>query len=307
MRTKCTHTPLPVEHNFGPDWLKEMFRTHTKIVGAERMRVHASLNSFPDVACFFMTMNTVSTNSESEPRSHSTAVIPRDDKTYAWHEGKFKEELRAKICGMLIDAQEKERAWISRELHDDICQRIALLAVNLDQWEKDIPPSTPEVHEHIQEVSRNLSEIFQGIRALSHHLHSSNLDYLGLASAASGLCKEVAEKHNVEIDFSQTGIPRKVPKEISLCLFRVLQEALQNAVKHSGVKHFRVELRGTPDKIQLVVNDCGAGFSLSKAESGSGLGLISMRERMNLVDGEFLVRSEPHRGTTIYASAPLVR
>ena len=306
MRTKCSHTPLPVERTFGPDWLKDMLRTNTKVAGAERIRVHASPDSRPDLACFFMTLNSVNTHSGSEPRSNGTAVIAPDN-TNAWYEGKLKQELHAKICGMLIDAQEKERAWISRELHDDICQRIALLAVHLDQWEKDIPPSTPGIHEHIQEVSRNLSEISQGIRALSHHLHSSNLDYLGLATAASGLCKEVAEKHNVQIDLSQTGIPRKVPKEISLCLFRVLQESLQNAVKHSGVKQFRVELRGTPNEIQLVVSDCGAGFSLSKAESGSGLGLISMRERMNLVDGEFLVRSEPHCGTTIYASAPLVR
>lgn len=215
------------------------------------------------------------------------------------------EEVRAKMCGRLIEAQEKERAWVARELHDDIAQRIALLAVDLDQWDRDVLPSPPEFNKHIRQVSRRLSDIMEGIRALSHRLHSSKLVYMGLATAASSFCKELSEQRNVKIDFSQTGIPHEVSKEISICLFRVLQEALQNAVKHSGVKHFRVELRGAPDKIQLSVSDPGVGFNPAAGALSGGLGLISMQERMHLIDGQFLVQSEPNRGTKIYACAPL--
>ncbi len=212
---------------------------------------------------------------------------------------------RPKMCGRLIEAHEKERAWIARELHDDIVQRIALLGIKLDEWDREVTQSTPEVHEHIRLVRRDLSDIMEGIRVLSHRLHSSKLDYIGLAAAARSFCQELSERQNVKIDFTQTGIPQEMPKEISLCLFRVLQEALQNAVKHSGVKYFRVELRGTCDQIQLSVSDSGVGFNPVGGASREGLGLISMQERMHLVDGEFLVQSGPSRGTKIYACAPL--
>ncbi len=213
--------------------------------------------------------------------------------------------VRPEMCGRLIEAHEKERAWIARELHDDIVQRIALLAVKLDGWDREVPQSAPEVHEYIRLARRDLSEIMEGIRVLTHRLHSSKLDYMGLAAAARSFCQEISERQGVKIDFIQTGIPHEMPKEIALCLFRVLQEALQNAIKHSGVKYFRVELRGTSDEIQLSVSDSGLGFNPAGGASREGLGLISMQERMHLIDGEFLVHSEPNRGTKIYACAPL--
>jgi signal transduction histidine kinase len=123
--------------------------------------------------------------------------------------------------------------------------------------------------------------------------------------AAGGFCRELSEQKHVEINFSQAGIPEKLPKEISLCLFRVLQEALQNAVKHSGERQFRVELRATSGEIQLTVNDQGVGFDQQDAGNRHGLGLVSMRERTHLVGGELSIKSEPNRGTTISAWVPL--
>ena len=123
-------------------------------------------------------------------------------------------------------------------------------------------------------------------------------------AAAKSFCKELSEQQKVEIDFSHTDIPRSVPKEISLCLFRVLQETLQNAVKHSGVRHFKVELRGTEGEIQLTVSDLGVGFDPQDAIHRRGLGLISMRERMQLVSGEISIKSQPGGGTTIHARVP---
>ena len=137
----------------------------------------------------------------------------------------------------LIEAHEEERTWIARELHDDVNQRLALLAIELDQWNQQLPPSAVEFHDHMHHASQRLSDIAKDIQALSHRLHSSKLEYLGLVAAAKSFCKELSEQQKVEIDFSHTAIPRSVPKEISLCLFRVLQETLQNAVKHSGVRH----------------------------------------------------------------------
>ena len=204
----------------------------------------------------------------------------------------------------LIEAHEEERTWIARELHDDVNQRLALLAIELDRWNQQLPPSAVEFHDHIQHASQRLSDIAKDIQALSHRLHSSKLEYLGIVAAAKSFCKELSEQQKVEIDFSHTAIPRSVPKEISLCLFRVLQETLQNAVKHSGVRHFKVELRGTEGEIQLTVSDLGVGFDPQEAIHRRGLGLISMRERMQLVSGELSIKSHPGSGTTIHARVP---
>src|SRR5258708_27856047 len=135
-------------------------------------------------------------------------------------------------------------------------------------------------------IRQPLFDLGKDVQALSHRLHSSKLDYLGLASAAGSFCKKLSEQKKVEIDLTQESIPSTVPKEISLCLFRILQEALQNAVKYSGVRHFKVKLQGAPGEIQLTIRDLGVGFDQQNAFSGRGLGLISMRETVHLVNRE---------------------
>jgi signal transduction histidine kinase len=206
----------------------------------------------------------------------------------------------------LIEAHEEERTWIARELHDDINQRIALLTIKLDQW-NHLPGSGEDTHNHILSISRGLSEIGRDIQALSHRLHSSKLEYLGITAAAKSFCKELSEQHEVQIDFSHFDIPSNLPKEIALCLFRVLQEALQNAVKHSGAKDFKVELRSKTGEILLSVIDAGSGFDTQDAVNRLGVGLISMRQRLHLVNGELSIVSEPGRGTAIYARVPVGR
>jgi len=136
-------------------------------------------------------------------------------------------------------------------------------------------------------------------------LHSSKLEYLGLAGAANSFCKELSEQMKVEIQYNHSEIPGTLSKEVSLCLFRVLQEALQNAVKYSGVRSFTVDLNGTAESIELTVSDTGSGFEEQHASTRHGLGLISMRERLQLVHGEFSVKSKPGAGTTIRARVPL--
>jgi len=215
------------------------------------------------------------------------------------------EQALANMGRRLIEAHEEERTWIARELHDDINQRIALLTVQLEHWAQSSPNSRVEITDHIRHVRKDLSELGNDIQALSHRLHSSKLEYLGIATAADGFCKELSERQKVQIAFHHEGIPHSLPKEISLCLFRVLQEALQNAVKHSGERHFSVELHGTSEEIELTVNDEGVGFDQQDAINRHGLGLISMRERLQLVGGEFSIKSEQSHGTTISARVPL--
>ena len=219
-------------------------------------------------------------------------------------ERKLAEEGLATIGRRLIEAQEEERAWIGRELHDDINQRLALLAVELDRWNQHIF-ATPELSDQIRHAQERISQIAKDVQGLSHRLHSSKLEYLGLATAANSFCKEVSEQNKVEVQFKHAGIPRDLPKEVSLCLFRVLQEALQNALKHSGVRSFAVNLHGTAGVIDLTVADFGSGFEEQEAFTRHGLGLISMRERLQLVRGELSVKSKPGSGTTIHARVPL--
>ena len=218
---------------------------------------------------------------------------------------KLAEEAMADVGRRLIEAHEEERTRIGRELHDDINQRLALVVIELEQWDQERSKSEVERHEHVAHVKERLSDLGQDIQALSHRLHSSKLDYLGLMVAARSFCRELSEKQKVEIDFTHEGLSDIVPKEISLCLFRILQEALQNAVKHSGVRHFTVRLEGTRADIHLTISDDGVGFDQHDALSGRGLGLISMRERIQLVKGEISITSQPARGTRVFARVPV--
>jgi len=212
------------------------------------------------------------------------------------------EEALSGMSRKLIESQEQERARIARELHDDINQRLALLAVELDQWSRN--PAKGEVPSHVEEIKDRIIEISRDVQALSHQLHSSKLEYLGLATAAKSFCREVSQTHNVRVNFTENGVPRHLPEEVSVCLFRVLQEALQNAVKYSGADHFEVRLCGTTGEIRLIVRDSGAGFDMSHPANNQGLGLVSMRERVSLVKGTIVIKSKPMAGTEITVHVP---
>jgi PAS domain S-box-containing protein len=216
-------------------------------------------------------------------------------------ERKLAEEALSKLSQRFIEAQEQERTRIARELHDDINQRLVLLAIDLDGLKQRLRVSASEFDEVIKEV-RNLSSDILG---LSHSLHSLKLEYLGLAAAAASFCREFADRRKVKIDFHCGGLPEELPKEICLCLYRVLQEALQNAAEHSGSRHFEVSLSGASGGIQLTVRDWGIGFDPDVAVKGHGLGLTSMKERLKLVAGGLWIESQLQHGTTIHARISL--
>jgi PAS domain S-box-containing protein len=214
-------------------------------------------------------------------------------------------EAQRGVSRRLIEAQEKERIRIARDLHDDFGQRLALLTIELELLQQNSPDLPAEVRSRMGELRRQTSEIATDIQSLSHELHSSRLEYVGIVAAMRGFCHEFGEQQKVEIDFRTHDFPTSLPPDISLCLFRVLQEALHNSAKHSGVRYFEVRLSGTSDEVHLSVSDSGVGFDREAAKEARGLGLISMEERLKLLNGTFSIESQHKCGTTIRAHVPL--
>ena len=210
----------------------------------------------------------------------------------------------ATLSGRLIEAQERERTRLAGELHDDINQRLALLAIGIEQLRLDPPAARRELVARIGVLQQSTLEISRDVQALSHELHSSKLDFLGVVPAFSSFCRELSHRKKVEVHFAHSDVPA-LPSDISLCLFRVMQEASHNAVKHSGVQRFDVELHGSGDRVYLTVRDTGRGFDPSTAMNTRGLGLVSMRERLNLVGGALAIRSQLDRGTEVLAEVPI--
>ena len=214
------------------------------------------------------------------------------------------EESLSEIPRKLVEAQEQERARIGRELHDDIGQRLALLSVQMQQLQDD-PLILSDARSRMGELQKQTSELAADVQSLSHELHSARLQYFGIAVAMRGFCQEFGEQQKVEVDFEAHDLPSLVSPDTSLCFYRVLQEALHNSAKHSGVRRFEVRLWGTSNEIHLTVRDSGAGFEREAARESRGLGLISMEERLKLLKGTLSIDSQPKRGTTIHASVPL--
>ena len=219
-------------------------------------------------------------------------------------ESKLAQAALSNVNRRLIEAQEQERSRIARELHDDIGQRLALLAITLEQLRQD-PPGLPEVRSRMDKLQKQAREIANDIQTLSRELHPAKLEYLGPVAAMKDLCRELGERTKVKIDFTSQDLPSPLAADISLCLFRVLQEALCNAVKHSRTRHVEVGLRGTSDEIHLGITDAGVGFDMNQAKASRGLGLVSMQERLKLLGGTLSIESQRNRGTTIEARVPL--
>ena len=210
-------------------------------------------------------------------------------------------ELASSFNRRLIQAQEEERIRISRELHDDICQRVALLAIRLGQLKTSPAGLSDELLDQVSKMEKETGELSTSIQDLSHQLHSSTLDLLGLSQAIRSWSDEFSEKRNIEILVENQNVPAYLPMEISVNLFRVFQEALNNAAKHSGARRLEVRLWAIQTEIHLSVKDDGKGFDIRTAMRGRGLGLRSMRERVKLINGHLSIDSKPDSGTTIHA------
>ena len=208
------------------------------------------------------------------------------------------------LSGLLINSQEKERSRLAAELHDDFSQRLALLALGLENAEEALPDFPRSAKQQLHELLNSASEIGADIHTVSHRLHSATLENLGLVSGIGALCKEFNDRHGIEIDFSSDDIPKGVHSDVALCLFRIVQEALQNLKKHSGAVKGEVQLRRTGNRILVSIRDEGKGFD-ARVNGEPGLGIRSMRERARLAGGHLKIHSEPGKGTSIEATVPL--
>jgi PAS domain S-box-containing protein len=207
------------------------------------------------------------------------------------------------LSGRLIHAQEEERKRVARELHDNFGQRLTVLSMELAQ--RLAAPQTPEqVSGCLRDLSDKLKEISRAMNSTAHQLHSSHLEVLGLVSAVQGLCDEFSRQYGIHASFTHNAMPARVPPDVALCLFRIVQEGLQNVAKHSGALSCEVTLRGTREGIHLAIKDPGIGFDTARLRLKPGLGFVSMRERLRLVGGEMTVESSPSRGTDVTVHVP---
>jgi PAS domain S-box-containing protein len=219
---------------------------------------------------------------------------------------KLAREALEKVGGQLIAAQEKERSHIARELHDDICQRLAMLSLRIEKVTKAWSHGQTPVDDQLEQIWQQCSNLTGDVQALSHELHPSVLDNLGLVTAIKSFCREFSDQSGATVQFSHADVPDSLTREVSLSFFRVVQEALHNAAKYSGVKQFEVNLQGKADGMELEIVDRGLGFSVENRKNMEGLGLVSMRERILMLNGKISIESKPHAGTRIRAYVPLI-
>jgi len=207
------------------------------------------------------------------------------------------------LAGRLINAQEQERSRIGRELHDHISQMLGVLTIRIDQLRAD-DATPPAVAAALEGLRHSTSELTDDIHSLSHRLHSSALDYLGLLPALQKLVNEFSSHHGIAVDFVHESVPARLPSDVALCLFRVAEESLANVAKHSHAGSARVRVSGDPDGLRLSVEDTGTGFDVEGLGHRAGLGFVSMRERLRVLRGTVRVDSAFSRGTKIEVWVP---
>jgi signal transduction histidine kinase len=218
-------------------------------------------------------------------------------------ERKRTEESIRELSGRLLHAQEDERCRIARELHDDVNQQLALLAIEIQRVEEALPKTALPMRAHLKEIWAKTHEISQDVQRISHQLHSSKLEHLGLAAALKSLLNEFIHKYRVRGQIQCRNITKPPDTEVSLTLFRVAQEALRNAGKHSEATNIRIELIGETAGLLMRISDDGIGFEAS-TKLRFGLGMISMKERLRLVSGGLSIWSRPGLGTQVEARVP---
>jgi PAS domain S-box-containing protein len=219
-------------------------------------------------------------------------------------EHRLVEDALSNLNRRLLESLENERSRIARELHDDFAQRMALMAMELDALGNAL--RNQDMRGTVQRLYDRAAQLSSDLQTVSHNLHPGKLESLGLVAAADVFCREMSAQHYVTVDFHHEGVPERISKAVALGLFRVLQEALTNGVKHSRTHEFRVVLRGEDDVISLEVVDRGVGFDV-QARSSNGLGLLSMRERLALIGGGIAIDSRPGHGTAVRVHVPLQR
>jgi signal transduction histidine kinase len=224
---------------------------------------------------------------------------------YSQRQLKLAKEKERHLSSKLIVAAEQERRRIASELHDDFSQRLAVLSLGLENVDEATPASLADVNERLHQLVRSTSELSTDLHTLSHQLHSSTLESLGIVPAVAALCKEFTANQGIRVDFTSTEIPRSVHPDTALCVFRIVQEGLRNLKRHSGAEQAKVDLKITGERLEVTMRDEGYGFDLQALHKNEGLGIRSMEERARSLGGKFEIHSESGKGTTLKARLPL--
>ncbi|HKQ80479.1 MAG TPA: PAS domain S-box protein [Blastocatellia bacterium] len=210
----------------------------------------------------------------------------------------------ADLAGRLIAAQEEERKHIARELHDDMNQQVAALAIGISRLKRQLPDAGDDVQEQIAKLREKTDWLSERIRQVSHELHSSILRHVGLPAALNSYCQEFSDREGIVVNLDIQDDVKDVSPDVALCLYRVAQESLRNIARHSGARSAVVELAGVNGSIELRVADQGVGFDPGRALEGRGLGLVSMEERVKSLNGNLVLTTRPGAGTELRAQIP---
>jgi PAS domain S-box-containing protein len=221
-------------------------------------------------------------------------------------ERKLTEESLSNTNRRLIEVQEEERRRIAREIHDDYNQRLAVIAIDLEELAAKIERTDAVAGKKLHQLWRCVSELGGDLHALSHRLHSSTLESLGLVAGVRAFCEEFADQQDIQVSFVHKNIVPGISEDAALCLFRVAQESLRNIKRHSGASRAEVRLEGQSKKLHLSVIDHGRGFNPKERFHQGGIGIRSMEERLRLLGGSLEIHSRPMEGTRVDAWLPLV-
>ena len=207
------------------------------------------------------------------------------------------------LAGQLIAAQEEERRRLSRELHDGLNQNLAALSFEIGFLRSRLPEENADMRERLRKLQTRAAQVIEDVRRMSRELHPASLEHVGLVSALRTHCLEIEKQEEIRAKLTLVKVPENIPREVALCLYRVAQEALRNAVRHSGAPEVRVTLTGADGSLELYVADSGSGFDSDRTQGG--LGLVSMEERVRLLGGSFRITSQPRLGTRLEVRVPV--
>ena len=242
-------------------------------------------------------------NSPGQPPLVLATVEDITEKKATTHELKRTHGELQQLASRLLQTQEEERQRIARELHDDIGQRLSLLMMELDVLSKEMPLERTAEQARIHNLLGQLDELISDVHAMSHQLHSSKLKHLGLSVALREVCRQLSSQHRVAINLAADQPPQTLSEQVSLCFYRVAQEALSNAVKHSHSSRIELKLTNGGPTLCMQISDFGVGFD--PEIQSNGLGLAAMQERLRMVGGTLRVDSRPGGGTQLVAEAAI--
>ena len=253
-----------------------------------------------EILWFNMVFSLVRDDVQNTPRS---LTVVAKDITPLRRAGLERDELSRRM----VNAQESDRTRIARELHDNIGQSLAILKIRMLRAGQPVFGDVKKTHAGLKELAGELDAIARRLGRLSHDLHSSELEFLGLSAAVKSHCRECSEQMRIPIQCHCDSGDKRLDNITALAFLRVVQEAIHNAIKHSRAAGITVRLHISDQELSLEISDDGVGFDIEAARLAAGLGLISMRERIHLIGGEFNITSSPGKGTRLIARAPISR